>query len=127
MAAEKLTDTAIRQAKPGQRPNRTATTKPYALSDGAGLYLEVMPTGGKYWRWKYRFGGKQKRLALGVYPTVSLKQARKLRAEAQALLDRGVDPLLHRKASKYPANAGDSFEAVAREWHTKFSPTTRFR
>ena len=123
MAADKLTDTAIRQAKPGQRPDGTATAKSYALTDGAGLYLEILPTGGKYWRWKYRHAGKQKRLALGVYPRVTLKQARQLRADALALLDRGVDPLFHRKATKHQANEADSFEAVAREWFAKFAPT----
>jgi hypothetical protein len=63
-----LTDTAIRNAKPGKKPIR--------LFDGGGLYLEVFPTGGKWWRLKYRFEGKEKRLSLGVYPDVSLKDAR---------------------------------------------------
>ena len=63
-----LTDTAIRAAKPRAKPRK--------LFDGGGLYLEVSPAGGKWWRWKYRYGGKEKRLSLGVYPDVSLKSAR---------------------------------------------------
>jgi len=63
-----LTDTSIKQAKPRD--------KAYKLFDGNGLYIEISPTGSKYWRLKYRFAGKEKRLALGVYPDVSLKQAR---------------------------------------------------
>ena len=64
----KLSDTAVRKAKP--------EAKSYKMADGGGMYLEVMPTGSKYWRLKYRFGGKEKRLAFGVYPDVSLAQAR---------------------------------------------------
>ena len=64
----KLTEVAIKKAKPEE--------KPYKMADGGGMYLEVMPTGSKYWRLKYRFGGKEKRLAFGVYPDVSLAQAR---------------------------------------------------
>jgi hypothetical protein len=63
-----LTNTAIRNGKPGE--------KPFRLFDGGGLYLEVSPTGGRWWRLKYRFDGKEKRLSLGVYPDVSLKEAR---------------------------------------------------
>jgi hypothetical protein len=73
-----LTDTAARQAKP--RP------KPYRLADGQGLYLEVVPTGSRYWRLKYRFAGKEKRLAIGVYPAVSLAKARQVATEARAEL-----------------------------------------
>jgi hypothetical protein len=73
-----LTDTAIRKTKPGSKPIR--------LFDGGGLYLEVTPAGGKLWRWKYRFGGKEKRLALGTYPGVSLSEARQRHAEARKLL-----------------------------------------
>lgn len=64
----KLTDTAIRTAKPKERP--------YKLADAGGLYLEVAPSGGKWWRLKFRHGGKEKRLSLGVYPAVGLKEAR---------------------------------------------------
>jgi hypothetical protein len=63
-----LTDTAVRAAKPDARSRK--------FFNGGGLYLEVSPAGGKWWRWKYRFGGKEKRLSLGVYPDVSLKSAR---------------------------------------------------
>lgn len=69
-----LTDTAIRNAKPG--------AKPIKLFDERGLHLELSPAGGKWWRLKYRFGGKEKRLSLGVYPDVSLKEARDRRAQA---------------------------------------------
>lgn len=102
----RLKDLDARQAVPG--------AKPYTLADGGSLYLEVLPAGGKYWRFKYRFGGKQKRLALGTYPKVTVAAARGKRDEAAALLERGIDPLLHRKASRH-ADA-DTFEAVAREW-----------
>ena len=70
-----LTDTLIRNVKPGQKPQK--------LFDGGGLFLLIAPTGGKLWRLKYRFGGKEKLLALGVYPDVSLKKARELRDEAR--------------------------------------------
>ena len=104
-----LTDTQIRNAKPRE--------KIYKLYDGGGLYLEVSPKGGKWWRIKYRFGGKEKRLSLGVYPDVSLKDARKRRDEARKLLANDVDPGEYRKAAK-----ANSFELVAREWYTKHSP-----
>ena len=81
-----LTDTAIRNAKPGFTPSGAATSKPYKISDSGGLYLEVAPAGGKWWRFKYRFEGKEKRLALGVYPDVTLKKARERRGAARKLL-----------------------------------------
>ena len=73
-----LTDTAIRNAKP--------SAKPVKMFDGGGLYIEVAPSGGKWWRLKYRFGGKEKRVSLGVYPDVGLKDARDRRDEARKLL-----------------------------------------
>ena len=79
-----LTDTAIRNAKPGE--------KPVKLFDERGLYLEISPTGGKWWRLKYRFDGKEKRLSLGVYPDVSLKDARDRRDAARKLVADGIDP-----------------------------------
>lgn len=105
-----LTDTAVRNAKPGEKALR--------LFDERGLYLEVSPAGGKWWRLKYRFGGKEKRLSLGVYPAVSLKAARERRDEARRLLADGVDPSENRKATKAAGQerASNSFEAVAREW-----------
>ncbi|MDR2011981.1 MAG: Arm DNA-binding domain-containing protein [Rhodanobacter sp.] len=77
-----------------------AKDKPYKLADGHGLYLEVMPTGAKLWRLKFRHAGKENRLSFGAFPEVSLKEARERRAEARALLLRGVDPAAQRKAEK---------------------------
>jgi integrase len=86
--------------------------------DGGGLYLEVTPAGGRYWRLKYRHGGKEKRMAFGVYPEVSLKTARERRAEARAMLDRGDDPgaVKRDEKAKSEREAAVTFEAVAREW-----------
>jgi integrase len=108
-----LTDAAIRNTKP--------SVKPVRLFDGGGLYLEVAPAGGKWWRFKYRFGGKEKRISFGVYPEVSLKDAREKRDAARKLLTQGVDPSEERKAAKVVESGAGSFEAVAREWHTKFA------
>jgi integrase len=96
---------------------RTLTT-PGKHFDGGGLYLEVTPGGGRYWRLKYRHGGKEKRLAFGVYPEVSLKTARERRTEARAMLDRGDDPaaVKRRAQAKAEREALATFEAVAREW-----------
>jgi integrase len=103
-----LTDTAIRKAKPADKPVR--------MFDGGGLYLEVAPAGGKWWRLKYRFGGKEKRLSLGVYPDVGLAEARRRREEARKLVAAGADPSAARKAEKASRAGADSFEAIAREW-----------
>lgn len=112
-----LTDVALRKLKPG--------TKTVRVADEKGLYLQVAPNGSMWWRLKFRFEGKEKLLALGVYPEVSLKEAREKRDEARAMLRGGIDPTANRKARKTAeAKAGsDSFEVVAREWHVKFSPT----
>jgi integrase len=111
-----LTDTAIRSAKP--------KAKTYKLADGGGMYLEVAPAGGKWWRLKYRIGGKEKRLSLGVYPDVTLAFARERRDEARKLIADGVDPSENRKAQKaaQAESAANSFETVAREWFAKFGP-----
>ena len=111
-----LTDTAIRNAKPGDKPIR--------LFDGGGLYLEVSPGGGKWWRFKYRFAGKEKRLSLGVYPGTGLKQARARRDQSRKLLGDGIDPGENRKAMKSARveRSANSFEIVAREWYAKHSP-----
>ena len=109
-----LTDVAIRSAKP--------QTKPFKLFDRGGLHLIVTPTGSKWWRWKYRFGGKEKGLSFGVYPDVSLKAARDKRDDARERLAAGIDPGEARKAEKIAQAGAESFEAVAREWHAKFSP-----
>lgn len=110
MASKTLTTVVVTKAKPRE--------KKYKLAAGAGLYLEVMPTGAKYWRWKYRHAGKEKRLALGVYPEVSLADARLRRDEERARLRDGSDPAADRKAKKLAARfaAANSFEAVAGEW-----------
>ncbi|SHM20204.1 Integrase [Nitrosospira sp. Nsp11] len=112
----KLNDMAVRKAKP--------EAKPYKMADGGGMYLEVMPNGSKYWRFKYRFGGKEKRLAFGVYPDVPLSLARSRRDDARKLLANEVDPGIVKQQSKSASreNAANSFEAVAREWFAKFSP-----
>jgi len=82
------------------------------------LYLEVSPAGGKWWRWKYRFDGKEKRLSFGVYPDVSLKSARDRRDDARKLLANDVDPGEQRKAIKAAKGdrAANSFEVITREW-----------
>ncbi len=110
-----LTDTAIRRAKPEAKPRK--------LFDERGLFLLLSQNGGKWWRFKYRFGGKEKQLSLGVYPDVSLKDARDRRDEARKLVANGIDPSDKRKAQKAMQDgvAGNSFEVVAREWYSKHS------
>ena len=112
----RLTDIAIRRAQPAKKSRK--------MFDGRGLYLEVAPRGGKWWRFKYRFGGKEKRLSLGVYPDVSLKEARLRCEDARRMLTREIDPSEHRQALKATRaqEASNSFEAVAREWFTKHAP-----
>lgn len=104
-----LTDTTCRQAKPAE--------KPYKLADSGGLYLLVNQAG-KYWRWKYRFLGKEKVLALGVYPTVSLAEVRNAHQEARKLLANGIDPGEQKKADRRAEKlaSANSFEAVALAW-----------
>jgi integrase len=111
-----LTDTTIRNAKPA--------AKPVKLFDERGLFLIVTPTGGKWWRLKYRFEGKEKLLSLGTYPDVGLKDARERRDRARMQLADGIDPSHSRKAQKSlrQERAANSFEAVAREWYEKYSP-----
>ncbi|MBP9033767.1 MAG: tyrosine-type recombinase/integrase [Pseudomonadales bacterium] len=111
MATGKLSDVAIKNAKPKD--------KPYRLSDGGGMFLEVSPTGPKYWRLAYRFNGKQKLLALGVYPDVGLRQAREKRDDARKLLASGTDPGEARKAEKAKRAGSDTFGSVAEEWMGK--------
>ena len=105
-----LSDVTIRTAKP--------KAKQYKLADEKGLFLLVHPNGSKYWRQKYRFEGREKLLALGVYPEIGLSQARERRDEARKLLAQGVDPGQHRKALKASREeaAANSFEVLAREW-----------
>ncbi len=111
-----LTATAIRKAKPREKPRK--------LYDSRGLYLEIAPRGTKAWRFKYRFAGKEKRISMGIFPEVSLKLARERRDEARKLLARDIDPSAYRKAQKQSRRqwARNSFEAVATEWHAKHSP-----
>lgn len=112
-----LTDTSIRNAKPG--------AKPIKLFDERGLFLIVTPTGGKWWRFRFMFDGKEKLLSLGVYPDVSLKDAREHRDEARKLVANGVNPSENRKIQK-SARAdlvANSFEVIAREWFAKFATT----
>lgn len=106
-----LTDTAIKAAKPKE--------KPYKLSDSGGMYLEVAPSGGKWWRLKYRIDGKEKRISLGTYPEIGLKEARERREAARRLLAHGVDPSAHRQATRAASEAlrENTFEALAREWY----------
>jgi hypothetical protein len=98
------------------------TPKPAAktirIFDHDGLYLEVSPRDGKWWRLKYRYAGKEKRVSLGVYPEVNLKRAPARTIEARQLLDSGVDPSENRRAAKAAQmdGAANSFEVVAREW-----------
>lgn len=100
-----LTDVKIRKTKPG--------SKTVKIADGGGLHLQVTPAGGKYWRLAYRWHGKQKTLALGVYPTVSLADARRARDEAKAALTAGEDPAAKKREAKRRAKrrAADSFAA----------------
>jgi len=104
-----------------QVKNAKEINKPQKLADGGGLYLLVQPNGAKYWRLDYRFAGKRKTFAVGVYPEISLSDARERRGEARKLLANGVDPSAVKKAKKAAgvAMAENSFELVAREWHTK--------
>ena len=112
-----LTNTAVRNAKP--------KAKPYKVADERGMYLEIMPNGSKYWRMKYRHSGKEKRLALGVYPDVALADARDKRDQARKQLASGIDPGVAKQTEKRTARAEtqDSFEALAREWFAKYSPS----
>lgn len=113
-----LTDTELRNFKPAE--------KSYKMGDGGGLYIEVYPNGSKLWRMKYRFDGKEKRLAFGAWPIVGLKDARIARDEAKTLLAQGIDPLEHKQQEKVRAaeeskRQGTTFEMVAREWFEKKS------
>ncbi|SAE88123.1 phage integrase family site-specific recombinase [Enterobacter hormaechei] len=105
-----LSDVKVRSAKPEE--------KAYKLTDGEGMVLLVHPNGSKYWRLRYRFGGKEKMLALGKYPEVSLADARGRRDEARKLLANGVAPSENKKAVKVEhEQEAITFEVVAREWH----------
>ena len=114
-----LTDTAIRNAK--------AQSKQVKLFDGGGLFLLIAPAGGKWWRLKYRLGGKEKLLSLGIYPDVGLKEARHRRDEARELIAKGIDPSVERKEAKAAAIAEqrdkeNTFEIVAMDWFNTYAP-----
>jgi integrase len=112
-----LTDAVVRQAKRGP--------KPQYLFDGGGLYLQVMPAGGKWWRLKYRFNGKSNQLSLGVYPDIGIREARERRDAARKLLAHGQNPGEHRKTGKREAKAqrDNSFRALAEAWYGKKAGT----
>lgn len=115
MVTMALTDLQIRNAIPQE--------KQYKLSAGLGLYLVVSPKGGKWWRVRYRFNGKQKELSVGTYPKVSLKEAKKRRDNIRNQVEEGLDPAVERKVQKlHKQNLSDnSFESIAREWYEKHS------
>lgn len=95
-----LSDDTIRSARPGVTSKGKATTMPYKMGDSGGLFLLVTPAGGKWWRFKYRFAGKEKSLSLGVYPEVSLAEARTRRDAFRSLLADGIDPREHAKVER---------------------------
>ncbi|MRR16236.1 MAG: DUF4102 domain-containing protein [Deltaproteobacteria bacterium] len=111
-----LSDMKVRTAKPKD--------KPYKLSDNDGLYLLVTEKGGKWWRFKYRFDGKEKLLSLGTYPEISLADARQRRDESRKQVAKGIDPGAIRKSQKQAeTEEKDTFEVIAREWHDRFRST----
>ena len=114
----------VKPLSPVQIKNAKPKDKPYKLADGSGLYLEVMPTGSKLWRMKFRQeNGKENRLSFGNYPDISLEQARQRREDARKLKANGVDPAEHKKAVKASnkAQTQNTFEIIGREWFGKFS------
>ena len=114
-----LTDTKIRTAKPKD--------KTYRLADFEGLYLEISPAGGKYWRLKYRFNKKEKRLSIGVYPRISLKEARKQKDLAKDQLAQSIDPSAEKKRKRLEeSNSENTFRMVADAWFNKMVPNWAF-
>jgi hypothetical protein len=111
-----ISDVTLRNAKPGAKPRKIAA--------GHGLYLEVMPTGSKLWRMKYRHNGKENRLSFGPFSEVGFKEARERCAEARALLRQGIDPAAKRNAEKRAGTeaSANGFETIAREWLAVKSP-----
>lgn len=106
-----LTDAKIKGAKPKD--------KTYTLIDGDGLYLEVNPKGRKWWRFRYQKDGRRNRLSLGIYPHITLKDARLERDRLKRQIAKGIDPSLKRKEEKRKAGASEAYEAIAREWFAK--------
>lgn len=112
---ELLSDSSVRSAKPQK--------KAYMLRDGAGLWLRVEPAGRKWWKLRVVFAKKENSFALGDYPALSLSDAREKANEIRKQVANGVDPGIERKSAKQAKSGEGGFEAIAREWHTKFSPT----
>ena len=111
-----LNEMKVRNAKPKE--------KFYKITDSDGLYLHITEKGGKLWRFRYRFGGKEKLLAFGSYPEISLLEARQKRDEARRQLAHNIDPGAVRKAQKQAnLQETETFEVIGREWHTRFTPT----
>ncbi len=112
-----LTDIKCKSAQVSEKARK--------LSDEKGLYLEVMPNGGKYWRMKFRFADKEKRLAFGVYPEVTLAEARERRDEARKLLRDGIDPSQAKKDRQlqHMLKNENSFLTIALEWHDVWKST----
>ena len=110
MARDNLSDAKVRSAKPG--------AKPYKLYDGGGLFLLVQPNGSRYWRLKYRIAAKEKLLAIGVYPDVSLSEARAKALGARGLIRDGADPVVERRRHRagQAASSTEIFQAIAEEW-----------
>src|SRR5579863_10062749 len=108
-----LSNAAIKAATP--------RTKPYRLYDERGLHLLITPRGGRWWRIKFRFDGKAQMLSLGVYPDVSLKDARDRRDDMLRDRANGINPAAKRRAQKH--RSADTFETIAREWFAKHAPT----
>jgi len=111
-----LTKFLIDNTKPGAKSRR--------LSDGRGMYLEIAPAGGRWWRFKYRLAGKERRISLGVYPDVGLAEARDRREQARKQVAAGIDPAEQRRAEKIALleRSENTFDAIAREWFAMFSP-----
>lgn len=103
-----LTDTKINKSKP--------KNKPYKLSDGEGLYIEIFPNGSKLWRVKYILNSKEKRIALGDYPTISLAHARELKKDVKLQVKKGIDPVLNRKIEKEKSIANEWYEINSARW-----------
>ena len=108
-----LTDIAIRNVKPG--------TKPFKMGDGGGMFLQVTPAGGKLWRLKYRIDGREKLLAIGTYPELSLSDARKRREEARELIAAGKDPSREKQRKKVQSRVQteNTFSAISAEYCKK--------
>ena len=103
--------------------NALPREKPYRLFDGRGVYLEVQPSGSRYWRFKYRFGGRETRISLGTYPETSIKVARERCEQARQQLALGIDPAVARKSKDVRVPMPhDTFEEVAREWFALHLP-----